>query len=195
MEAVIVARRSGIVSSSSRGARGYSAYEIAVQHGYEGTEEEWLDYISEHAADDAREQADRAQGYAEEARESADIAVSSANTAVTKAEQATESERIATEAAQTAVEKAQQASESQGIATESANSASMSAIRASQSAASAKQSAEDADLSADRAEQAAATAGYLDVDIVNGRLIYTKTDAVDVDFDIDENGHLIAEVV
>lgn len=25
-----------------RGARGYSAYEIAVKHGYEGTEEEWL---------------------------------------------------------------------------------------------------------------------------------------------------------
>lgn len=25
--------------------RGYSAYEIAVQHGYEGTEEEWLESL------------------------------------------------------------------------------------------------------------------------------------------------------
>lgn len=28
-----------------KGARGYSAYEIAVQHGFEGTEEEWLESL------------------------------------------------------------------------------------------------------------------------------------------------------
>lgn len=48
---------------------------------------------------------------------------------------------------------------------------------------------------AERAEQAATTAGYIDVEIVNGRLIYTKTDAVDVDFDINEAGHLVMEVI
>ena len=30
-----------------KGERGYSAYEIAVQHGYEGTEEQWVeDFIN-----------------------------------------------------------------------------------------------------------------------------------------------------
>ena len=33
---------SGMIKESTRGARGYSAYEIAVQEGYVGTEEEWL---------------------------------------------------------------------------------------------------------------------------------------------------------
>lgn len=54
--------------------------------------------------------------------------------------------------------------------------------------------AEDAEQSADRAEQAAANAGYMDVDIVDGRLIYTRTDAVDVDFVLSD-GHLVMEVI
>lgn len=57
-------------------------------------------------------------------------------------------------------------------------------------AADAEQTAEDAA----RAEQAASTAGYLDVEIVDGRLIYTRTDAVDVDFALN-NGRLIMEVL
>ena len=55
-------------------------------------------------------------------------------------------------------------------------------------------SAQSAAESAERAEQAASTAGYLDVEIVDGRLIYTRTDAVDVDFALD-NGRLIMEVI
>lgn len=55
-------------------------------------------------------------------------------------------------------------------------------------------SASEAYTSAERAEQAATTAGYLDVEIVNGRLIYTRTDAVDVDFEL-ENGRLLMEVI
>lgn len=47
--------------------------------------------------------------------------------------------------------------------------------------------AEDA---ADRAEQCAANAGYMDVDIVDGRLIYTRTDTIDIDLEI-VNGNLI----
>ena len=38
------------------------------------------------------------------------------------------------------------------------------------------------------------TEKYLDVEIVNGRLIYTRTDAVDVDFEL-ENGRLLMEVI
>ena len=33
------------------GTRGYSNYEIAVQHGYEGTEEEWLEKITQDEAE------------------------------------------------------------------------------------------------------------------------------------------------
>lgn len=55
-------------------------------------------------------------------------------------------------------------------------------------------SAQLASADADRAEQAASTAGYLDVEIVDGRLIYTRTDAVDVDFALN-NGRLIMEAI
>ena len=46
---------------------------------------------------------------------------------------------------------------------------------------------------ADLASQCAGTAGYLEIEIdERGHLIYTKTDAVDVDFRL-QNGHLIME--
>ncbi len=65
----------------------------------------------------------------------------------------------------------------------------------SQKAQEASESADRAEESADRAEQAAATAGFMDVEIdSNGHLIYTRTDAVDVDLKL-VNGHLILEVV
>ena len=56
-------------------------------------------------------------------------------------------------------------------------------------------SARSAAESADRAEQAAAEAGFMDVEIdSDGHLIYTRTDAVDVDLKL-VNGHLIMEAV
>ena len=92
----------------------------------------------------------------------------------------------------------------QGYATQaqtSANSASASASQASASASTASAAANNAAASAasaytdaERAEQAASTAGYLDVEIVDGRLIYTRTDAVDVDFTLN-NGRLIMEAI
>lgn len=55
------------------------------------------------------------------------------------------------------------------------------------------QKAEDA---ADRAEQAATTAGYMIIGIdADGHLIYTRTDQVDVDFALDNSGHLVMEGV
>ena len=65
---------------------------------------------------------------------------------------------------------------------------------AAASASAAARSAASAHTDAERAEQAANTAGYMDVEIVDGRLIYTRTDAVDVDFEL-ENGHLLMEVI
>lgn len=70
------------------------------------------------------------------------------------------------------------------------------AEQAGDSATTATTKASEASVSADRAEQAAATAGFMVMEIdSNGNLIYTKTDAVDADFEIDSNGDLIMEVV
>lgn len=54
--------------------------------------------------------------------------------------------------------------------------------------------ADAAEQSAERAEQAANTAGYIDVEIVDGDLIYKRTDAVDVDFAL-VDGDLVMGVI
>lgn len=86
------------------------------------------------------------------------------------------------------------ASSNAAAAATSASAAAQSERNAAASEANAALSASEAYTSAERAEQAATTAGYLDVEIVNGRLIYTRTDAVDVDFEL-ENGRLLMEVI
>lgn len=86
------------------------------------------------------------------------------------------------------------AASSAAAAATSASAAAQSERNAAASEANAALSASEAYTSAERAEQAATTAGYMDVEIVNGRLIYTRTDAVDVDFEL-ENGRLLMEVI
>ena len=136
-------------------------------------------------------------------RTSADVetttqkAAEASESATASAQSATASANSAEQSAQRAVKSAQSASQSAQSANQSAESASASAQSASASAESATASAESASQSAqsaDRAEQAATTAGYLDVEIVDGRLIYTRTDAVDVNFRLTD-GHLIMEAV
>ena len=136
-------------------------------------------------------------------RTSADVetttqkATEASESATASAQSATASANNAEQSAQRAVESAQSANQSAVSANQSAQSASASAQSASASAESATASANSASQSAqsaDRAEQAANTAGYLDVEIVNGRLIYSRTDAVDVDFRLTD-GHLIMEAV
>lgn len=61
---------------------------------------------------------------------------------------------------------------------------------------SAAESAENASTSADRAEQAAATAGWADFDInESGHLIYTKTDNLETEFTLTDNGRLEVTLV
>lgn len=114
----------------------------------------------------ADQSAQSAQGYAEQAEDAMDTTQTYANNAQTSATQASAS----------------------------ASQASTSAGTASAAATSARESAASAYADAERAEQAASTAGYLDVEIVDGRLIYTRTDAVDVDFALN-NGRLIMEAI
>lgn len=117
------------------------------------------------------------------------------------AESASASATAASDSASAALTSEQNASESASAAAGSASAALTSQNAAAQSAAAAANSASAASASAtsayndaERAEQAAATAGYLDVEIVDGDLIYTRTDAVDVDFELVE-GNLVMEAV
>ena len=136
---------------------------------------------------------------------SIDQAISVVNDAVETVEQkASEADQSARSASDDA-DRAEQAKEDAStFAQRSANSAQASAdysssaqasaSTAGSAATSASASAASAHADAERAEQAASTAGYLDVEIVDGRLIYTRTDAVDVDFALN-NGRLIMEAI
>ena len=106
------------------------------------------------------------------------------------------SENAAEEAMDAAAGSAQAAAQSAANAAEDARAAGISEANAGQSASDAADSAVDACQSAERAEQAATTAGYLDIDIdpETGRLVYTRTDQVDVTFELREE-HLVMEVI
>ena len=134
-----------------------------------------------------------------------DQAISALNTAVAQTAQNKADADVSAQNASADADRAEQAKEDAStFAQRSANSAQASADysasaqtsagTAGAAATSASASAASAYADAERAEQAASTAGYLDVEIVDGRLIYTRTDAVDVDFVLD-NGRLIMEVI
>ena len=118
----------------------------------------------------------------------AESSSASATAASNSASAALTSEQNASASASAAAGSASAALASQNAAAQSATAAANSASAASASATSAYNDAE-------RAEQAANTAGYMDVEIIDGRLIYTRTDAVDVDFELNDNGHLLMEVI
>ena len=123
--------------------------------------------------------------------ESASQSAQSAESAKTAAESARDNAQTYANNAQTS---ATQASTSASQASASATASAESAEQAAQSEQSANTSASNASRDADRAEQAANNAGYMEVDIVNGRLVYTRTDAVDTDFSL-VNGRLIMEAI
>lgn len=125
------------------------------------------------SARSASDDADRAESARDDAQTYANNAQSSAQASASSAESASQSARTASEKATASAESAEQAAQSEQSANTSANNASRNA---------------------DRAEQAANNAGYLDVEIVDGRLIYARTDAVDVDFSLN-NGRLIMEAI
>ena len=129
-----------------------------------------------------------------DAAASASAALASERAAAASEENAAASERAAALSETNAGNSATAAGQSATAAGQSATAAHQSELNASGSASSASSSAAAAYADAERAEQAAATAGYLDVEIVDGDLIYTRTDAVDVDFELIE-GNLVMEAV
>lgn len=85
--------------------------------------------------------------------------------------------------------------EEESIITQAITALNASVEKTAQDVIDADEAAQSAAESADRAEQVAATAGFMDVEIdSDGHLIYTRTDAVDVDLKL-VNGHLIMEAV
>lgn len=126
--------------------------------------------------------------------EAVESAEQSAEDADTSAQRAKEDADRAEQAKEDASTFAQRSANSAQASADYSSSAQTSASTASAAATSASASAASAYADAERAEQAASTAGYLDVEIVDGRLIYTRTDAVDVDFTLN-NGRLIMEAI
>lgn len=121
------------------------------------------------------------------------IDAAAAKVAAEAAQGAAEVAQAGAEAAQGAAESAAGRAEAAQVAAESAQMASEAAQTASEAAATAAQGcAASAYNDAERAEQAAANAGYLDMEIVDGDLIYTRTDQVDVDFAL-VDGDLVME--
>lgn len=94
--------------SGATGVTGLSAYQIAVQHGFEGTEEEWLESLSKDSKDAAKE-AKAAASAATEAATKADTATGNANQAAEAANQAAESANTAAGTANQAAASANQA--------------------------------------------------------------------------------------
>lgn len=132
-----------------KGDRGYSAYEIAVQNGYVGTEQEFTNMMvlirtyHDEAAESQRQSADSAGS----AANSAGIATNAANTATAKAGVATSQAATATAQAETATLKASEA-------TKAASDAAVSKSAAGGYATDANASKKLAQESADIAEQA-----------------------------------------
>ena len=135
----------------------YSAYAIAVKHGYVGTEEDWIEEqernrkASEQAASDAenaKTDAQAAQKATENAKDDAENAASAAARFSTSAgSSATQAAQSASDAsdAKTAAQTAQKAAENAKADAESAkNAAAGSATSAGSSATQAAQSASDA---------------------------------------------------
>ena len=133
--------------SGATGVTGLSAYQIAVQHGFEGTEEEWLESLSKDSKDAAKE--------AKAAADNANNAVETTNQAIQEAKAATAK---ATEAANNANEKATLANEKAGLADSAATKATEAATKADTATGNANQAATNANSKASLADDKATLA-------------------------------------
>ena len=129
-----------------------SAYAIAVEHGYEGTEEQWLESLRYDHSDEftelseqIRQNAEDAGNAASQATQKATEAESSANKASTSATSAAESEKGSQEAAEEAGEQADRAASEATKAQEAAEEAGEQADRAASEATKAQEAALSAD--------------------------------------------------
>jgi hypothetical protein len=139
---------------------GYSAYEIAVQNGFVGTEQQWITAVESNRTL-AQAAAATATTKASEATTKASEAAASAATANTKAGEASTSATNAATSAATATTKASEAATSATNAATSAATANTKAGEASTSASNAATSATGAATSATNAAASAASAAAI----------------------------------
>ena len=130
----------------------YSAYAIAVKHGYVGTEEDWIEEQERNrkASEQAASDAESAKTAAEKAQKAAE---SSAGGAAGEAQKAQESREQAASSAAQAAEAGTAAGEAQKAAESAKSAAAVSASLAQESAAQAAGSAESADSAKTAAAQ------------------------------------------
>ena len=146
--------------SGATGVTGLSAYQIAVQHGFEGTEEEWLESLSKDSKDAAKEAnkkatlAQTAADNANKAAETTNQAIEEANNANEKATLANEKAGLADSAATKATEAATKADTATGNANQAATNANSKASLADEKATLAQSSAEAANQAAESANTA-----------------------------------------
>ena len=137
----------------------YSAYAIAVKHGYEGTEEDWIEEQERNrkASEQAASDAENAKTVAEKAQKAAESSESGAAgfaaAAQTSAAQAASSAAQAASSAAQAAEAGTAAGEAQKAAESAKSAAAGSASLAQKSAAQAAGSAESADSAKTAAAQ------------------------------------------
>lgn len=138
----------------------YSAYAIAVKHGYKGTEAEWVAAQEKARVDSeaAAKAAKTAQEAAEAAREQAQTAKTSAETAQGAAAQAAQTATVAAGAATQAAKAAQTAKETAEQAQTGAQEARTGAEAANTKAQAAKTAAEEAAQEAKAAQTGAVEA-------------------------------------
>lgn len=147
------------------GPQGLSAYEVALQHGYEGSEDEWAEELSgaQAAATESKRQAGLSASSAAAAANSATAAQQSATAAGNSASDSAQSATAAASSATTAKEQATAAGNSATAAASSAGAAGEQATAASNSATAAAASADtagkQATAAADSAKAAASSAG------------------------------------
>lgn len=144
------------------GPRGWSAYEIAVQNGFEGTEAEWLEYMRQQTATLAVEQVTPLMERAETAAGNAKQFAADASNSLVGAKSFARGAEDEADRADAAADKAAQHEETvRGLITNAAaheQAAAKSAQAALAAQQSAKQAAQDAQTAKNGAEQAAANA-------------------------------------
>ena len=149
------------------GPRGWSAYEIAVQEGFEGTESEWLEHMRQLTATLAVEQVtplmERAETAAGEAENQAENAEKHMKTAAAHAKAAKESELSADEHNAAAADEVTKAAAEVQKAAAEVEKAKQERETAATHATAAAQSAQDAMANQQAAEQAAQDAARAQV--------------------------------
>lgn len=159
----------------------YSAYAIAVKHGYTGTEKEWIEEQERNrkASEQAASDAESAKTAAEVAQRAAENAKAGAESAKSVAADSATSARLSVSKAAQSVSDAESAKTAAGEAQKAAenakSAAAVSASLAQESAVQAAGSAESADIAKTAAVQSAQRTAALEANVAHAEERINKT--------------------